>query len=100
MSDNLTGDDPNVESAKSAVPEDRPVSADDYPSKVTTTTKHEGSASEFDVWWSVPEDEDTDNPRNWSDSQKWTIISSLSLVTFLTYVTHRRLPRATIISTD
>jgi hypothetical protein len=90
MPDNLTGDDLNVESARSVVPDknvDRPVRIDDHPSKVTTSTKHEGSMSGFDVWWSVPEDEDTDNPRNWSNSQKWTIIASLSLVTFLTYVT-------------
>jgi hypothetical protein len=88
MSDNLAGDDPNVESAKSVVSDkgvDRPVSVDDHLSKVTTTAKHEGSTSEFDVWWRVPENEDPDNPRSWSNSQKWTIIASLSLVTFLTY---------------
>lgn len=80
----------NVERAKCVVLDkgvDRPVGVDDHFSKVTTTTKHESSASEFDVSWSVPEDEDTGNPWNWSNSQKWTIIASLSLVTFLTYDT-------------
>jgi hypothetical protein len=92
MSDNTNGDDPNVESAKSVTTDkgvDRPVSIKDHlsTSNAKTTAKHEGSTFEFDVWWSVPEDEDPDNPRNWSNSQKWTIIASLSLVTFLTYVT-------------
>lgn len=90
MSLNLTGDDSNVERARCVVLDkgvDRPVGVDDHLSKVTTTTKHEGSASELDLWWSVPEDEDTGNPRNWLNFQKWIIIASLSLLTVLTYDT-------------
>lgn len=103
MPDNQTSNDPKVESARSVVLDtgvDRSVSDDDHISKVTTTMKHERFASEFNVWWSAPEDDDTNNPQNWSSSQKWTIIASLSLVTFLTYVTYGRLSRAIIISTD
>jgi hypothetical protein len=40
----------------------------------------------YSVWWTEPEDRDPDNPLNWSNAQKWSIIGVLSLLTFLTYV--------------
>jgi MFS family permease len=56
--------------------------------------KIKGITVEYLVWWNIPDNEDPANPRNWSNLQKWTIIASLSLVTFLTYVTE--VHRATI----
>ena len=90
MSDAANDDDKNDECTKleareagvaSRVSTNEHLSA----SKGTTAAKCEDPASNFHVWWSEPENEDPANPRNWSNSRKWTIIASLSLVTFLTY---------------
>lgn len=40
--------------------------------------------SEFDVFWDEPADQDPANPMNWSTSQKWTMMATVSFVTFLT----------------
>jgi hypothetical protein len=89
MSDKTNSDDTNLKSAQVVTPdkgEHDPAGANDHLNTSNATPeKQESFASEFDVWWSSPEDEDPANPRNWSNSQKWTIIASLSLVTFLTY---------------
>jgi hypothetical protein len=45
-----------------------------------------GSSNELIVWWEEPEDQDPSNPMNWPDSKKWSIIGTLSLMTFLTSV--------------
>lgn len=41
---------------------------------------------EFDVWWEDPEDQDPENPQNWTNKKKWSNIAVLSAITFLTYV--------------
>ncbi|KAL1980636.1 hypothetical protein VTN96DRAFT_3887 [Rasamsonia emersonii] len=43
-----------------------------------------GSKSEFEVWWDEPADQDPANPMNWSNVRKWTIIATVSFITFLT----------------
>lgn len=45
-----------------------------------------GSKSEFEVWWDEPADQDPANPMNWSNARKWTIIATVSFITFLTSV--------------
>lgn len=87
MSDNANGDDKNDECTKPEVREASRVSTNEHlsASNDITAAKCEDPASHFDVWWSEPENEDPANPRNWPNSRKWTIIASLSLVTFLTY---------------
>lgn len=45
-----------------------------------------GSKSEFEVWWDEPADQDPANPMNWSNVRKWTIIATVSFITFLTSV--------------
>lgn len=90
MSDKTHGDEANIGRKEDVAPEkslDGPINHHLKTSNTTTTVNDEGTTSEFDVWWNAPENEDPANPRNWSNSQKWTIIASLSLVTFLTYVT-------------
>lgn len=89
MSDKTNSDDTNLKSAQVVTPDkgehDLAGANDHLSTSNATPEKQESFVSEFDVWWSSPEDEDPANPRNWSNSQKWTIIASLSLVTFLTY---------------
>ncbi len=41
------------------------------------------------VWWDSKDD--PENPINWSESQKWRIITIVSMVTFVTYVQPYRL---------
>lgn len=107
MCDNAIDDDKKDECAKSEVCEAgvaSRVSTHEHLSvpKDTTAAKCEDPVSNFDVWWSEPENEDPANPRNWSNSRKWTIIASLSFVTFLTYAFPFRpsLIQASISSTD
>lgn len=65
------------------------VSAD--PSSSSSNSKHEtngGTApaephSEFIVWWDEPEDQDPENPLNWSSARKWVNICSISVISFL-----------------
>ncbi|OJJ48413.1 hypothetical protein ASPZODRAFT_61473 [Penicilliopsis zonata CBS 506.65] len=38
----------------------------------------------FSVWWEEPVEQDSANPMNWTSRRKWSIIGSVSLVTFLT----------------
>ena len=92
MSDKAHGDDANLRNNEKVASEkipDGPIGISDHlkTANTTPTVNDEGTTSEFDVWWNVPENEDPENPRSWSNSQKWTMIASLSLVTFLTYVT-------------
>lgn len=90
MPENTNDDDANLECANN-VPLDKGVDSHvDINDRLSTSNdatiaKREDSTSNFDVWWSVPENEDPANPRNWSNSRKWTMIASLSFVTFLTY---------------
>ena len=41
-------------------------------------------ASEFDVWWNEPADQDLENPVNWTTKKKWSNIGIMSCITFLT----------------
>ena len=88
MSDKTNNDDTNLKSGQTVTLDksehERAGVNDHLSTSNATTEKQESFTSEFDVWWSSPEDEDPANPRNWTNSQKWTIITSLSLVTFLT----------------
>ncbi|KAF2797061.1 MFS general substrate transporter [Melanomma pulvis-pyrius CBS 109.77] len=45
------------------------------------TTDHEAP---YSVWWDEPADQDPENPQNWSNGRKWGIITTLSVITFLT----------------
>ena len=39
--------------------------------------------SEFIVSWDEPEDEDPENPMNWSSTKKWVNILTISVISFL-----------------
>ena len=39
--------------------------------------------SELVVWWDEPEDQDPENPLNWSLTKKWTNILTISVISFL-----------------
>ncbi|KAL2192618.1 major facilitator superfamily domain-containing protein [Corynascus similis CBS 632.67] len=51
----------------------------DKPSSSETSTP----PSDFVVWWDEPENEDPENPRNWSPLVKWANILILSVIGFL-----------------
>lgn len=38
----------------------------------------------FSVWWEEPADQDPANPMNWPASKKWSVIGTISFITFLT----------------
>ncbi|CAK7210137.1 hypothetical protein SBRCBS47491_000669 [Sporothrix bragantina] len=40
--------------------------------------------AEFIVWWQEPVEQDSENPQNWTSRRKWSIITMLSFITFLT----------------
>ena len=46
----------------------------------------------FSVWWQEPADKDPENPLNWPPGRKWSIVGSLSFLTFLTRVTTAQIP--------
>lgn len=71
-SPNLRGDD---EEATSAEPNANSVN--------TIVDDAAEPENEFSVWWS--DDQDPENPMNWSKSRKLGIIATLSFITFLTY---------------
>lgn len=35
------------------------------------------------VWWDEPEDQDPENPVNWSSTKKWVNICTISVISFL-----------------
>lgn len=41
------------------------------------------SRTDFIVWWDEPEDQDPENPLNWSPWVKWTNILTISVISFL-----------------
>ncbi|KAJ5679820.1 hypothetical protein N7462_008064 [Penicillium macrosclerotiorum] len=50
----------------------------------TSGKKDEGSETDLDVFWNEPVDQDPANPMNWSSARKWTIVATVSFITFLT----------------
>lgn len=44
---------------------------------------HSTVVSELLVWWDEPEDQDPDNPMNWSSTRKWINIITISVISFL-----------------
>lgn len=52
----------------------------------TTTTVIESTStdSKYIVDWERPIEKDAENPLNWSDRRKWSIIGLLSFLSFLT----------------
>lgn len=42
-----------------------------------------GSGSELIVWWDGPEDQNPENPMNWSSTKKWANILVISVISFL-----------------
>ena len=40
--------------------------------------------SNLDVFWDEPVDQDPNNPMNWTVTRKWTIVATVSFITFLT----------------
>lgn len=40
--------------------------------------------SNLDVFWDEPADQDPNNPMNWTVTRKWTIVATVSFITFLT----------------
>lgn len=42
--------------------------------------------SELIVWWDEPEDQDPENPMNWSSTRKWVNIFVISVISFLVWV--------------
>jgi hypothetical protein len=42
-----------------------------------------GQNAEFIVWWDEPEDQDPENPMNWSSKTKWMNILIISVISFL-----------------
>lgn len=39
--------------------------------------------SDLIVWWDEPEDQDPENPMNWSSTRKWVNICVISIISFL-----------------
>lgn len=58
----------------------------DIPADRTTTTVIESTSadSKYIVNWERPIEKDAENPLNWSDRRKWSIIGLLSFLSFLT----------------
>ncbi|KAJ5633879.1 hypothetical protein N7528_001721 [Penicillium herquei] len=46
--------------------------------------KDEGDGTNLDVFWDEPIEQDPSNPMNWSPVRRWTIVATVSWVTFLT----------------
>ncbi|KAJ6013590.1 hypothetical protein N7540_008181 [Penicillium herquei] len=46
--------------------------------------KDEGDETSVEVFWDEPIERDPSNPMNWSSGRKWTIVATVSWVTFLT----------------
>jgi len=53
---------------------------------VLNTTNDETADGAFVVWWSEPEDQDPENPRNWSPFVKWSNILTIATISFLVFV--------------
>lgn len=61
------------------------------PRSASLNSKHEtngGAAaaepgSELIVWWDEPEDQNPENPMNWSSTKKWVNILVISVISFL-----------------
>lgn len=61
------------------------------PLSATLNPKHEindGAASaepgsDLIVWWDEPEDQNPENPMNWSSTKKWANILVISVISFL-----------------
>lgn len=61
------------------------------PPSASFNSKHESNGltssadpvSDFIVWWDEPEDQDPDNPMNWSSTRKWVNICVISVISFL-----------------
>ncbi|KAK9442372.1 cycloheximide resistance protein [Metarhizium brunneum] len=60
-----------------------------------------GPCASLTVWWDEPEDQDAENPINWSATKKWTNILTISATSFLVpLVSSVVAPAAELISTD
>ncbi|KAF9890222.1 hypothetical protein FE257_006134 [Aspergillus nanangensis] len=77
-------------SPKQSVSVDHVPHAQDHPGEEKSEMENENKPdasperSEFDVFWTEPAAEDPENPMSWSSKRKWTIMSMVSFVTFLT----------------
>jgi hypothetical protein len=40
-------------------------------------------SSDIVVWWDEPEDQDPENPMNWSSTKKWFNICTISVISFI-----------------
>ncbi|KAI1429582.1 major facilitator superfamily domain-containing protein [Xylaria sp. FL1777] len=47
------------------------------------STEDQGAEQQYRVGWEQPENEDPENPLNWSRSRKWSIIGVLTVLSFL-----------------
>lgn len=62
-----------------------------HPSSTSLSSKHETNVGavpaepglELIVWWDEPEDQDPENPMNWSSTKKWANILVISVISFL-----------------
>ncbi|KAI0110817.1 MFS general substrate transporter [Nemania sp. FL0031] len=73
-------------SSRSSGQESSSLPADDpeKPSLHTTYTEDQGDdQGQFVVGWEQPDDEDPENPLNWTRRQKWSIIGVLTFLSFL-----------------
>ncbi|KAH7312044.1 major facilitator superfamily domain-containing protein [Rhexocercosporidium sp. MPI-PUGE-AT-0058] len=41
------------------------------------------NGTKFTVWWDEPEDQDPENPMNWSSAKKWGNICTISVISFI-----------------
>ena len=79
-------DDTTYSSTTMDKKEELPVEERDFESNDLSNPKvekvTEAESSEFDVWWN--DDQDPENPQNWTAKKKWSNIAVMSSITFLT----------------
>ncbi|KAI3390836.1 hypothetical protein diail_8554 [Diaporthe ilicicola] len=51
--------------------------------ETSSETTHPEPGLEFLVWWNEPEDQDPENPMNWSSRRKWLNIITIAVISFL-----------------
>jgi hypothetical protein len=86
---NASPDEMTVEKREAAKEKVGKVSAN--PPSTSSSSKHESNngaapaepGSELMVWWDEPEDQDPENPMNWSSTKKWVNILVISVISFL-----------------
>ncbi|PQE33478.1 hypothetical protein CJF32_00003375 [Rutstroemia sp. NJR-2017a WRK4] len=87
--DNTFPDDRNKKSRQASKEKEETLNTNPSSASVNPTLETNGDVvlaepdNEFIVWWDEPEDQDRENPMNWSSTRKWVNICTISVISFL-----------------